>query len=109
VTPEEKAVIHAALMWSNKQTPERVTDLHVAVRALRVSRQPIQGPEAIPCMVKAMHGPMFCILPKGHEGSIIPDDAESWQQCTDHEGYPDNNPKFGRRAFQVWEPIREAK
>ena len=101
MTPEEKALIHAALMWDNKQTPERVTDLHAAVQALRVSRKPEQGAEAIPCMAKAMHSDMFCILPKGHEGSTFPEDADWWEKVTHHVGHPANDPKHGRRPFRV--------
>jgi hypothetical protein len=66
-TPEEKAVIKAALRWQRKPNADTVADLLTAAQALRISRRPLEGPEPIPCMARARHSAtMFCILPKGH-------------------------------------------
>ncbi|MBW8792152.1 MAG: hypothetical protein JF597_00675 [Streptomyces sp.] len=67
-TPEEKAVIKAALRWQRKPNADTVADLLIAVQALRISRRPLEGPEPIPCMARARHSAtMFCTLPKGHD------------------------------------------
>lgn len=104
-TPEERAVIKAALAWTRKETPERATDLRVAAQRLRVSRRPVEGPEVIPCMVRAEHSAvMFCHLPKGHEGSVpeplFPGYGGGF---TEHEGVAANN--NGVRRFRVWTVI----
>jgi hypothetical protein len=104
MTPEEKALIATALKWQLGRKGGSDAELRDAAQAVRISRLPAQGPEAIPCMVGCDNGSMFCILPKGHEGSFIPSDAEWWQHFTHHEGYPANDPKYGRRGFDVREP-----
>lgn len=96
-TPEEKAVIKAALRW--QQHPiSAAEDLRLAVQALRISRRPLEGPEPIPCMARARHSAtMFCILPKGH--------AHPWDRSSGpmvHYGHAANG---SRRSFYAVEPL----
>jgi hypothetical protein len=98
---EEAAVIKAAKRWARKANADSVADLLLAVQALKVAVQPLQGPEPIPCMVRASHSAtMFCRLPKGHEGS----EPNVWPACgggyTFHEGVAANG--NGVRRFKVW-------
>ena len=101
VTPEEKAVIAQALRWSRGWVDDRT--LQLAVQALKVSRQPEQGPDPIPCMVRAEHSAtMFCILPKGHDGSEPETYGGTWGWSY-HEGIAGGTPPRGggRRQFKV--------
>lgn len=93
MTPEEDVVIRLALRWHRGWVTDK--PLATAVQALRISRQPLQGPEPIPCMARAVHSDtMFCILPKGHVG--LPDrrdEGDRWNGY--HRGYAAGTPPHG--------------
>jgi hypothetical protein len=105
VTPEEKRVIHAALMLSNKDTPERVAAVRDAAQALRISRRPVEGPAPIPCMVRATHSAtMSCDLPKDHPGSKLgSSELERGYGYGSHSGLASDG---SRRWFNVWIDLR---
>jgi hypothetical protein len=99
MTPEEDLVIRLTLRWHRGW----ITDdyLHHAVQALKISRQPMQGPEPIPCMVRATHSAtMFCLLPKGHVG-LPGRDGGRWIDY--HQGRAGGTPPRGGglRVFRV--------
>jgi hypothetical protein len=100
-TPEEKALIKAALRCHRNANADTVGALLLAAQAVVISRRPAEGPEPIPCMVRAEHSAvMFCHLPKGHPGSeperTLPNDGYGW---TYHEGVAANG--NGVRTFKV--------
>lgn len=104
MTPEERSVIRAACRWAlvsdrvERLWEESEIGLALAVQALRVSRQPEQGPEPIPCMARASHSAtMFCVLPKSHKGSEPEEWHESWGYSY-HQGVAANG---SRRRFRV--------
>lgn len=101
MTPEERVVVNMALRWSRGWNTDE--HLQLAVQALRISRLPLQGPEPIPCMVRAMHSDtMFCILPKGHVG-LPGREGARWKNGW-HMGRAGGTPPRGggMRTFQVW-------
>jgi hypothetical protein len=99
MTPEEKALIATALKWQLGRKGGSEEELRRAVQAVRISRRPAEGPEAIPCMVTATYSTeMFCHLPKGHEGSEVETFNGTWGQ-TYHEGIARNG--NGVRRFRV--------
>jgi hypothetical protein len=101
MTPEEDTVIRLALRWHRGWITDK--PLATAVQALRISRRPIQGPDPIPCMVRAMHSDtMFCILPKGHVGLPGREKTERWVDY--HMGRAAGTPPRGggMRTFRVW-------
>lgn len=112
MTPEESAVIKAALKWHKVVTGQHSSMLTInaerhlldATHALYLSRQPLHTVEPVPCMVYANNSAtMFCILPKGHPGSE-PDDERF--EVTRHVGYPGGvrgtGPNGGSRVFDHW-------
>jgi hypothetical protein len=97
MTPEEKLVIRVALLWDR----DGITDdqLHLVIQQLRISRQPLQGPEPIPCMARASHSTtMFCVLPKGHPGSEPEMFGSDFWGFSHHQGVATNG---SRRRFKV--------
>lgn len=107
MTPEEGLVIRLTLRWHRGW----ITDdfLHLAVQALKISRQPLQGPEPIPCMVRAEHSAtMFCHLPKGHEGSEPETYGARWG-FSYHEGRAAGTPPRGGglRRFRVMHDLNQ--
>jgi hypothetical protein len=93
MTPEEKTVIALALRWARGWATDE--QLQRAIQELKISRQPLQGPELIPCMARARHSAtMFCVLPKGHVG--IPNRSrDSWRWAGMHQGYAAGMPPRG--------------
>lgn len=109
MTPEERAVLSAALKWHKTLTDRRShivshaaqERLKKACQALRISDQPEHTVEPIPCGVYANHSAtMSCVLPKGHRGSVP---FEEKYQFTHHSGYPGGvrnaGPNGGMRQF----------
>lgn len=95
MTPEERAAIRVLLKWQRDPSPDNTTTLRVAAQAVRVSRRKAEGPEPIPCMARAAHSStMFCVLPKGHEGS-----TPSEYRVTYHEGLASDG---SRRNFRLY-------
>jgi hypothetical protein len=105
MTPEEKRVIHAALLLSRKDTPERVAAVRDAAQALRISRRQVEGAAPIPCMARATHSAtMFCDLPKGHPGSgLNSEELERGYGYASHSGLASDG---SRRWFNVWIELR---
>ena len=108
MTPEERAVIKAALKWHKRITGQRsafvshvaLANLRDATHALWLSRQPLHTVEPIPCMVYANNSAtMFCVLPKGHADPLDSDGNKRGFGDV-HIGYPGNNPAAGRRLFR---------
>lgn len=102
MTPEENMVIRVALLWDRGGIID--DQLHLVIQQLRISRQPLQGPEPIPCMVRAPHSAtMFCILPKGHEGSKPEMLGSDFWGFSYHVGIAGGTPPRGggRRSFKV--------
>ena len=109
MTPEERAVIKAAKAWARKANADTVAELLLAVQALKVSRQPEQGPEPIPCSVPSTTGRMLCALPVGHDPdetltwhdfASTADGPEVWQfTYRPHEGYAADG---SRRVWSTW-------
>jgi len=108
MTPEERAVIKAALKWHRTITGQRSAfvshaaqgHLLDATHALWLSRQPLHTVEPILCMVYANNSAtMFCVLPVGHVEHDEPRQRYVGD-ITVHAGYPNNDPKNGRRLFR---------
>lgn len=102
-TPEEKALVKAALRWQRNAGADTVGALLLATQAVRISRRPAEGPAPIPCMERAPYSAvMFCHLPKGHPGSE-PETYEVYGPMrygwTYHEGVAANG--NGVRGFKV--------
>jgi hypothetical protein len=100
-TPEEKALIKAALRCHRNANADTVGALLLAAQAVVISRRPAEGPEPIPCMVRAEHSAvMFCHLPKGHANSEPEPPCPGWDWTfTYHEGVAANG--NGVRTFKV--------
>lgn len=101
MTPEELKLIAVAQKWASGRADDAA--LRFAVHALRISRQPLQGPEPIPCMARASHSAtMFCILPKGHVG-LPGREGSRWVDGW-HMGRAGGTPPRGggMRTFRVW-------
>lgn len=112
MTPEERAVLNAALKWHRTLIDQRSPHvshaaqerLKAACQALRISDQPEHTVDPIPCMAPAPHSAtMFCILPRGHdmpEGVAAMRRDRPWWTKVHHMGYAGGNPDNGRRAFR---------
>lgn len=104
-TPQEKALIRAALAWQEHPNDVRLQfNLFSLAQAVRISRQPLQGPEPMPCMVRAENSAtMFCHLPQGHPGSepepLSPRYPGGFSY---HQGRARNG---SIRRFKVWEDL----
>lgn len=112
MTPEERAVIKAALKWHKTVTGQHSAfishnaERHLleATQALYLSRQPLHTVEPVPCMVYANNSAtMFCILPKGHPGSV-PEMIGRYEGPSRHVGLAANRPGLepARRVFDHW-------
>jgi hypothetical protein len=74
MSPEERAVIKAALKWheirihrSPYMSHTALKDLDVATQALKISRQPEHAVEPIPCNFPSRGGKVRCALSSGHD------------------------------------------
>lgn len=100
MTPEERAVINAAVRWAARGGSDRGLQLQIAVQALHTSRQPLHTVEPTPCGVYANNSAtMFCVLPAGHQ-----DSRPDQYGYSIHAGYLGGQPTaggiHGRRVFR---------
>lgn len=77
MTPEERAVLDAAIRWAKFGGSGWAKRLQDTVQDLHISRQPEHAAESVPCGSANRGGTMRCELPRGHDPDAV---RQLWHQ-----------------------------